>query len=190
MRILTSTLPSPHHIQFLGNEAWLSQISKDLSPEAPEMSKIHGQVTLRTDSGGFILVSGSVTAQATRHCDRCGQAVSIPLHSDFSATFRPPFTDVAPRILALSSEDLEVYFIEDGAVDLEVIINDSLQCAIPTHIGCSQADVTVCGSGEDSLVLTAEDKLRMDAESAASSSNNPFLALKEQLASSKKVKKT
>jgi uncharacterized metal-binding protein YceD (DUF177 family) len=187
MRLLTSTMPSPHQIKFVGSEPWLARISLDLSPKAPEESKIHGDVNLRLDSAGFVMATGTVSAEATRPCDRCGQAVKVPLHSNMVVTFRPPFTDVTPRILALTSEDLEVYFIEDGAVDIEVMINDSLQCAIPSQIGCSASDITICGSGEESLVRTEEDQRRMDLE--VSAANNPFLALKEQLAAAKKIKK-
>ena len=190
MRMLINTMPSPHQIKFVGNEDWLVRISRDLSPDAPESSKIHGDVSLRTDSAGFVMVTGHVTAEATRPCDRCGQGVQVPLDCDFAATFRPPFTDAAPRVLALSSEDLEVYFIEEGAVDLEVMINDSLQCAIPSQIGCSKADIMVCGSDEEPQVRTEADWIRMDAELGAVAGNNPFLALQEKLAAEKKSKKS
>lgn len=190
MRLQTSTMPSPHQIHFVGSEAWLARISLDLSPKAPEESKIQGDISLRLDSAGFVHATGSVSAEATRPCDRCGQAVKIPLHSHMDVTFRPPFTDVTPRIMALTSEDLEVYFIEDGAVDLEVMINDSIQCAIPSQIGCSPSDITICGSSEDSLVRTEEDRHQMDLEASSSASHNPFLALKEQLAAAKNIKKS
>jgi hypothetical protein len=71
-----------------------------------------------------------------------------------------------------------------------VMVNDSLQCAIPSQIGCSAEDITLCSHDKDSMVLTEDDRRQMEAKSAVLASNNPFVALKEQLEAAKKVKKS
>jgi uncharacterized metal-binding protein YceD (DUF177 family) len=93
----------------------------------------------------------------------------VPLKTEITATFRPEYQENAPREMSLSAEDLDVYFIESGTVDLEVLVNDSLQCAIPSHIQCDHSAGRTCDAGDDSLVYSDSKDFQADS---------PFAVLK------------
>ena len=156
MKLSVKTLSSPHQVEFENRDSWLKEIARELTPSEPESSNIRGNLTLKQDSAGFVHATGTVTAQATQPCDRCGRDVQFPIESSINVTFRPPYVDNAPREIALSPEDLDVYFIEDDHIDLEVLINDTLQCAIPTHILCHDSDSEGCSEDEDDGLVYGE----------------------------------
>ncbi len=122
-------------IKISGDEPWLKEIEKNLQVgEAPPASKITGEIHLRKDSAGFVYGDGSVKHTPTLSCSRCAIDILWPLEAKIAVTWRPPFESVTPRELALTSEDLDVYFIEDGKIDISQIVNDVLLCAIPDQI--------------------------------------------------------
>lgn len=172
MKINVKTLMTPHKVHFDQQERWTQQIVRDLSPGKPSDTNLNGELTLKSDSAGFIHVSGSVKAQATLPCDRCGRDVIIPIVSDIVATYRPPYLEHAPREMALSTEDLDVYFIEDGHVDLEVLINDTLQFAVPNHILCQESDSDGCAGGDQDSDLVYSDQVDDNSQS-------PFAVLRD-----------
>jgi uncharacterized metal-binding protein YceD (DUF177 family) len=156
----------------MGQDPWLAQVAKDLAPDSPETSNIRGNVSLHADTAGFVHASGHVTADAMLPCSRCGHPKKVHLESGISATFRPPYNEQAPRELALESEDFDVYFIEQGQVDLEILLNDVLQCALPTQVICAEGDLEGCGGGsenDDDLVYGENKPLEKES---------PFAVLK------------
>jgi len=173
MRLIVKSLNSPHHVQFSPNDSWLRQVAKDLSPSSPEDAAISGELTLRADNAGFVHATGHIKASALLPCDRCGRDVTIPVLSDIQATFRPSYNEQAPREMSLSAEDLDTYFIEGGQIDLEILVNDTLQCALPGHIACPPSAGNNCNSDlhddNDEEEARSTDKTR---------ENSPFAILK------------
>ena len=169
MKLMVNSLKFPHKVHITDDAPWLEVIARDLCPTAPDNARIHGDLTLHNDTAGFIHVKGHISADATLPCDRCGKDVHIPLESDLSATFRPAFAETAPREMSLSAEDLEVYFIEEGAIDLEMLVNDSLQCALPGKVLCELSQGDSCGMEADGPVY--QDTKEFERES-------PFAVLK------------
>lgn len=170
MLLAVNTLRSPHVIKFSSSDPWLKRIAGDLAPSAPETVSIDGEISLRIDNAGFVHAVGKVTARAIQPCDRCGRDLNLPLASEIRASFRPPFEGQPPRDANLSSEDLDIYFIENGQLDIELLINDTLQCAIPSQILCEQSDPDGCGNhspSEDEETIKEQDR-----------SNSPFAVLK------------
>lgn len=172
MKISTNTLHNQKQLSFSMADKWLTRIAQDLNPVSPDSSDITGELKFKSDNAGFIHVSGNVSAKATLPCDRCGRDVNFDLNTSVIATFRPPYQESAPREMALTEEDFEVYFIEDGHLDLEAVVNDSLQCSIPSHILCDENDSEGCGgeaNQSDNLVY---------GESAPNEDESPFSVLK------------
>jgi uncharacterized metal-binding protein YceD (DUF177 family) len=173
MRISTNLINDNYVLTMTNNDPWLSRIATDLAPTSPQSAEINGQLALHRDQAGFVHVTGSVSAQALLPCDRCGQVVTMPLTAEITAKFRPPFASVTPREMALSQEDMDTYFLENDCVDIEQLINDAVQCAIPSQIRCTaspecQGPETTDGSDE----LVYADQVADDAES-------PFAVLKD-----------
>lgn len=152
MKLSVNSIKFPHKVVIASDAPWLKLIASDLCPSSPEKAGIHGELSLNSDSAGFIKVVGQLSADAILPCDRCGKDVTFPLQTAITATFRPEYRENAPREMTLSAEDLEVYFIENGTVDLEILVNDALQCAIPTHVQCESDDGASCDDDGDSLV--------------------------------------
>jgi uncharacterized metal-binding protein YceD (DUF177 family) len=170
MRLKISLLKSPHLISISSSDQWLKGIATNISQDNQTEANISGELTLKTDTAGFIHALGHVTASAKLSCDRCGQDVTAPLSCDVKASFRPPYSGQAPKETTLSLEDLDVYFIENGEIDLEALVNDALQCAIPSHILCEDLGGKSCAG------LTEDPSDNVNAES--SWSHSPFAGLK------------
>lgn len=169
MKLAVSSIKFPHKVVISPDASWLQMIARDLCPADPQSTQIRGQLSLNLDSGGFVFVTGHISAQATLPCDRCGEDVKIPIETDIAATFRPPYEANIPREISLSAEDLEVYFIDGGVVDLETVINDSLQCALPNHLTCENSHGKPCSNDDDGLVY--RDSREFEVQS-------PFAVLK------------
>jgi uncharacterized metal-binding protein YceD (DUF177 family) len=173
MRLIVKSLNSPHYVQISPKDSWLRQLAKDLSPSSPEEAAISGELTLRADNAGFIHANGHITASALLPCDRCGRDVTIPLASNIQATFRPSYDGQAPREMSLSAEDLDTYFIEGGQIDLEILVNDTLQCALPGHIACPPSAENSCSSDVDE---DSDEEERPSNDKTGE--NSPFAILK------------
>lgn len=170
MRLKINILKSPHPVSISPSDLWLKSIAANISQDNQTDANISGELELKIDTAGFVYASGHVTARAKLSCDRCGQDVTAPLSCEVKASFRPPYSGQPPKETTLSLEDLDVYFIENGEVDLEALVNDALQCAIPSHISCEEF-------GFKSCVSLADDP--SDSVSAESNgSHSPFAGLK------------
>ena len=173
MRISTNLINDSYAVTISSDAPWLTRIAADLAPSSPPSSAITGQLSLRRDQAGFVHVTGDVKAQALQACDRCGEITAIPLVAEISATFRPPFASVTPREMALSQEDMDTYFLENDCADLEQLVHDALQCALPGQIRCAtSAECQGLEMNEGSLELVYTDNVSDDHPS-------PFAALKD-----------
>jgi len=169
----------PKTLTLSGSESWLRAIAQSLlNSSTSEAHPITGQLTLRLDAAGFVYGIGELQHRTYQTCSRCRQEVEIPLDVAVSVRWRPPFEFNAPRELALSAEDLDDYFIEHDAVDLEQLVIDSLQCALPdqTPSHKDEKDVhTICDVNglESSSSLVYEERAQNNAVA-----ESPFAVLK------------
>lgn len=170
MHLSLKNLGSTHVVKLSPTEVWLQKLAADLAPTNPSSADIQGEVTFRANSAGFVYASGSINATAMQACSLCGDLVTIPLSAEVNATFRPPYEGHTPKDLSLMPEDLDVYFIEEGGINLETLINDVLQCAIPYHVTCETLGLSPC----DNDHLSSEE----DQKGSRSGVNSPFAILK------------
>ena len=175
MRLSVKNLEKNNTITIRGDEAWVLEIAKAIHQGGSATpGVISGEITLRTDSAGFIYGKGTLQHTPILSCSRCAKDIPWPLNCQIDVTWRPPFESSTPREMSLSAEDLDVYFIEDGTIDLEELVNDALQCEVPNKImkfaDASENDCGVCGMN---LVDELVHGKREDAES-----RSPFAVLK------------
>lgn len=157
-----------------GNEPWLAPIVELMHDgETKSDSKITGEIQFRKDSAGFVYGKGHVKYTPLLACSRCAMDIPWPLDTTFEVMWRPPFESVTPREMALSAEDLDVYFMVDGKINVEELINDVLQCARPEQVLIrteGSDDCGICGVNLlDNLVYGKDEPLE---------STSPFAALK------------
>ena len=163
-------LRSPHSVKLSPSENWLKQVATDLAPSNPASANIEGEMTISLSTAGFVHVTGAISAVTFQPCSICGDSVSLALSAPVKATFRPPYAGDAPKDMSLTSEDLDVYFIEDGGINLEIVVNDALQCAVPYQLTCERAGRPPCNNRH----LASED----EQTGARSGANSPFAILK------------
>ena len=174
MRVRVENLDKVTTVNLTGDEPWIAQIANILHQgEGSATARISGQIELRKDSAGFVYGKGHFSHTPILSCSRCAKDVPWPMDVAVNVTWRPPFEGSTPRELSLSAEDLDVYFIENGELDLEELVNDALQCAVPSRVlktvEGSDDDCGVCGINlSDDLVAGKHDD----------SSNSPFAILK------------
>jgi len=170
MLLQLHTLSSPHLVKLVSAEPWLQPLAADLAPSNPATANIQGEITLRTTSAGFVHASGLITATAVQACSLCGENVTLALSASVTATYRPPYEGDTPKDMSLVTEDLDVYFIERDGINLEVLVNDALQCAIPYQITCETSGLSPCDNGH----LPSEKS----STGARYGENSPFAILK------------
>ena len=147
MLIRVDDIQPTFSLSIRGDEPWLAPIVKSLQEEggAASDSKITGEIQFRKDSAGFVYGKGQVKFTPTLSCSRCAMDIPWPLDATVDATWRPPFESVTPREMALSADDLDVYFMVDGKINVEELVNDVLQCALPEKVIVRKDDTDDCG---------------------------------------------
>ncbi len=92
-----------------------------------------------TREGRDLRVRGTIDSSADVPCDRCGVAVTFPVHSDVDCLYVAPRADgdAAPSD---ESDDLGDY---DGvALDLAHVVGESLALDRPARIRCADVDAS------------------------------------------------
>lgn len=129
-----------------GDEPWLAPVQISLQEsDVLADSKITGEIHFRKDSAGFVYGNGNIKYTPMLSCSRCATDIPWPLDATFSATWRPPFESVMPREIALSAEDLDIYFTVDGKINLQELVNDVLHFELPEQVLVQKEDSDDCG---------------------------------------------
>ncbi|MES2745028.1 MAG: DUF177 domain-containing protein [Bdellovibrionota bacterium] len=163
-----------------GDEAWLSDIYSSFSAIDTPLT---GHIGVKPEAYGLYSVQGHVDFTPFIECARCAEPLGYPIHRDISVRFidrdkaeagfdieGEDGDEVIER--ELDSQDLDTYYVEShGEIDLEMVVNDFVQTALPTRVICANVDKT-CGvdlkDAESGLVH--KDKADFDS--------SPFAALK------------
>ena len=93
---------------------------------------------------GQIHISGDVSAILTIHCSRCSKEVSLPVRESFDFMAIPAMDLKFPETQELSSDELEVTFLEGEEIDLEEIIRENIYLSIPIRPLCSESCQGLC----------------------------------------------
>jgi uncharacterized protein len=80
----------------------------------------------------------------TIHCCRCSKEFSLPVKERFDFRAIPPLDLKFPETQELSSDDLEVTFLEGEEIDLEEIIRENIYLSIPLRALCSESCPGLC----------------------------------------------
>ena len=163
MRIHIDELRPARTLALAGDEPWLDRIYTDFPAPAGEAApRLTGELQLRREEGGSVLVTGRIDYAPFVGCSRCDRLINWPLGLPVEARFLPETANDQPKEKNLSRADLDAYYLENYEVDVEGLLNDVIQTALPiapvpaTEDGdacriCS-ADLTgerVYGDGDD-----------------------------------------
>jgi uncharacterized metal-binding protein YceD (DUF177 family) len=119
-------------------------------------------------------VRGEVNYRPWLSCSRCGDLVPWDVAAKIDVIYQESPEHVASkREHSLSRGELDEYYFENGCVNLEELLNDTIQMEIPDHVVPCDAEgkrCQVCGIdlGDDQVF----------GSGAAETKANPFEALR------------
>ena len=126
-----------------------------------------------TNTGGALLVTGTVEGTATGSCSRCLESVDIPVTGEIEGYFL-----ISPE--AAAPEDMEgdefEFLPEDKTIDMAPLIHAALLLEMPRILLCDEECQGLCPSCGANLNTTECGCVSEDE--GASPSENPFAVLK------------
>lgn len=176
MKIKVSTLSAPLKVTVTGTEDWLTGIYENFPvPPGAQPTLVKAQIDLKPDGYGRVEVQGHLEFQPFLSCSRCADMVPWQVNQNFTVSFRPePNVETLEKEVDLQSEDLDIYYFENEAIDLEALLNDLIQTSIPSQV------IPKSNDGKNCVVCleTLSDGLIYESETPDDDKNNPFAVLK------------
>lgn len=175
MRLHINDIAPERRIIISGDEPWLQAIYDDFPTES-EKPKLTGELRLALEEGtGGVHVTGKLAYAPMVDCSRCCLAIAWPLDLNIDARFLPEAANASPKEKNLSRDELDAYDLQGHEMDLEELINDSVQTALPTSL------VPVSEDGDSCQVCNADlrnDRLYGSDTEDQDKVLSPFAALK------------
>lgn len=181
MKISINDIDPRFDLNIQGNEPWLARLYEDFPVESGPKPVLKGDLRLTSEEGGSILVTGQLSYAPMLGCSRCDKPIGWPLDLKVDVRFYPAGVNEAPREKNLSRAELDAYYIEDAAVDVEVLINDTVQTGLPSRILVTSKDGKACGICKDDLTIDQVYGTPADGgavKKGDSKPESPFAALK------------
>ncbi|WP_299534146.1 DUF177 domain-containing protein [uncultured Streptomyces sp.] len=96
-----------------------------------------------------VLVTGTARATAEGECVRCLEPLTIEVEADFQEMFSYPDADDRGRGKTADTaddaeDDEDVFFLEDGLLDLESVLRDAVVLALPLQPVCREDCAGLC----------------------------------------------
>lgn len=155
---------------------------RQLSFDGPSVQALAGEaldaeLTVATASlvvrrkGDQVVVEGTVRAEGTRPCDRCGKETPLAVAGDERLVFVPR-DRLAPTSgeVELAEEDLDVGFYDGSALETDDLLSELFALAAPFRVTCARLD---CGAASDASAGEEGE------EGFGQGRSNPFAALKD-----------
>lgn len=176
MKIKVSDLKRPLTVTVTGEEEWLAQIYQTFPvPQGRETPRLKADVTFTPETASIVDVQANIEYTPYVSCSRCLDPLAWKIERRFDATYRVAPTAKEQDEIELSTNDLDEYWIENGMIDIEVLINEEVQLAIPSQTILRDEDGNGCPKCRGEL----GDKPLYQAKSAVGDKpENPFAVLK------------
>ena len=137
MQIDIQNITDKKNFEISGDESWLEPTySYFENREKRHSPKIKSSVSITPYDFGVFYVEGHVDFSPELRCTRCNSLTNHSISRDFSMSFNPVTKEDLPNSegdLHLSNLDEYTY---ESQIDLEEILNEQIQCSIPTTIHC------------------------------------------------------
>lgn len=95
-----------------------------------------------TRAGSEVRLAGQLRAAVEVDCGRCLAPVSFPVNETFDLFYVPPIGSDEERVLA--EEDLVVGFYQGDVIDLDDLVREQIELAIPMTRLCSDRCRGLC----------------------------------------------
>jgi uncharacterized protein len=108
-------------------------------------SRVVGRTALNlyaSRDGDKVRLAGSLSAAVEIDCDRCLALVSIPVEKTFDLLYVPPLRAVEEK--ELEDDDLSVAFYQRQVLDLDDLVREQIELALPMGRLCGEACRGLC----------------------------------------------
>ena len=133
----------------IGAEPLRWQESRRIQPsilERPEVAEL-GEIAWEgeiTNTGTGHLFQGKLQYEQTLTCQRCLANSSKPVSAKVELLLVPDGGEPTEGELELEHEDLDIHFVQDGILDIELILVEQLQLNVPMRALCREACAGLC----------------------------------------------
>ena len=103
-----------------------------------------GSAELLSNTLGEIRIRGKLSVQMEADCDRCLEAVKLPLDSDFDLFYRPVALASHAHELAIDEAESEMGFYDGSGVQLEEVLREHILLSLPMQHVCSEGCRGIC----------------------------------------------
>lgn len=177
MKFAVHDLHAAKTITITGHEEWLSAIYSDFAVDkSAAKGLLNAELSVsRREEGTSYRVVGSVRFCPNVDCARCGDKLTWPIDTTVDLIFAPDDREYKPGSeVSLALADLETYPLINDTIDIETILNDAIEEAIPLAPVLRDASGTSCkqcGKSLDARVVFGSEQ--------KDPAPSPFAALKD-----------
>ena len=175
MRLKTDDLREVLTIDIRGDEAWLKDIYASFGQkEGDSSAKISGRLTVTPSDYGVFYVRGQILFTPFVHCGRCEDMIPWEIDRRLDARFLTPYDagDEEEAEKDLTPEDLDDYYIEGKEINIEPLVNDLIQTALPSRLIRTTADGKACA------ICLEDVQVPLVFEQQSAEDASPFAVLK------------
>lgn len=178
MKLKADELRSPKNITISGDEPWLGLIyeSFDSKGDFPPQKRITGHLTVTPTQYGLYDIEGEIQFTPTMACSRCEDRIPWEISRQIKVRYleQAPLDDEEDVERELEPGDMDAYYIDaQGMIDLEVVVNDFIQTALPTRLVKTAAD------GKSCLICHKDVSSKAVFQDAVKPEKSPFAVLKD-----------
>ncbi len=103
-----------------------------------------GSAELLSNTLGEIRIRGTLSVDMEADCDRCLEAVKVPLTTEFDLFYRPVAHSSSSHEVAIDQAESEMGFYEGGGLELGEVLREHILLSLPMHQVCSEACLGIC----------------------------------------------
>ena len=118
----------------------------DFDSKLSQTSNIHaeGAANLLNQSLGEIRIQGDLRVETETVCDRCLEAIQLPIQSQFDLAYMPAGETTGGGEDEIDEAGVEVGFYEGNGLELDDVLREVVLLALPMQIVCSEACKGIC----------------------------------------------
>ncbi len=182
MKVLVKDMREAKTIKIEGREPWLNEIYASFLGN--EGYGLQGEIVITPEDYGVYTVEGKIEYVPMVGCSRCQKEIPWPINKEVSVRYIDRAAAEAEFEIEgieegevierdLDSEDLDTYYLSAaGEIDIEMVINDIVQTALPTRLIVLNKDGKSCRICLDNVETPLVYKDELDPE------KGPFAMLK------------
>ncbi len=120
------------------------KIDFDSKLNQPSALHAEGTASLLNHTLGEIRVEGDLRVEAAAVCDRCLEAIQLPIQSHFDLVYMPAGESAVGGEDEIDENAVEVGFYEGNGLELDDVLREVVLLALPMQIVCSEACKGIC----------------------------------------------